>query len=885
MSKMKGFVLDASGSAKIQTGNRLGEMAQKLWDNGKRALPHGVCAYIGTGGHTSFGGFGPFSRYAGLLQDHVTSAEVVLANGTLTTASATENPDLFWALRGAGASYGIVTQWTFSTLAAPPTVISYHVEYDKLIVTADQAKALLKKWQTIALAAPDNLSVICTVAKQVPVYGKKLYLQFRGTYYGTEANFKALSSTWSSTYSPGNFTYKVNNWYDGLVALGGSLDTSKPRTSINFFAKSIFAKSAITDSQWDRLFKLIGDEGISNDVDWFIEFDRYGGAVSKQAPDYTAFAHRDALISMQFYGGITTDPLPADGIPFITKLANAVDTNPKAAYANYVDPSLTPAQWKQQYFAGHYRRSLDVCYFTLRSTTTVDSLLFELESIMPKRTSARLAKGKKRVKVDEEEAYDDPEHDTDFELSESEQEEEHKPPPRKRQHTAAKLTRQVIRKKQVRGKQGLLADLINMPVDIFTELDAFISPERFYELAPLFGDHRTDEAALIQRQAQMLSGFLGACALDRMQELDDMKVARLSEIKRRLEEMGWSDEDMTFDWRYANRSEWENLVWQPKPLTDRTWANIRPKLIPLLEANREKRLALERDARKHLRRSRLLELVLGIKSKNYLALEFKVQYPVPSASLPPISTSYEPPFPDLVSTLDWPILNELYETDATVAEMEDKFEKHREEIEALIADWASTAQAHCIGLLRTGPQVRGDILRPTAIVYDDGSDPLINFSDDLKRLLRADSFFYKTRSFGYPVKEPLTYGGVFSSDSSRESSFVQQLSGVPSQSSLNMDQICLHREAQEVARVILADMGRPDASYLEMTAVGANFVCGRCHDADHMTWEQLIQHYVQRNEVYNCIQEVLPLFNAEMVYNNVHDPELFTDRPLVKYFS
>ncbi|CAE6516964.1 unnamed protein product [Rhizoctonia solani] len=356
LSEMKSLTLDASGSAKIQTGNRLGDIATKLWNNGQRALPHGVCPYVGSGGHTAFGGFGPFSRYAGLLHDRVTSAEVVLANGTLTTASATENADLFWALRGAGASYGIVTEWTFSTLAAPPTVISYRVNYTTTVLTTQQTKELLKNWQNIALSAPDNLSVICTVGRVRPIGGPNLYLEFRGTYYGTETEFSTLSSNWSSIYSPGNLTVKVNNWYDGLVALSGPLSTSEPEASINFFAKSIFTKSVVTTAQWDRLFDFIDEEGYTVDVDWFIELDRYGGAVSKQARDHTAFAHRDAVISLQFFAGITADPFPADGVSYLSKLAAAVDPNPKAAYVNYVDPTLNPAQWKQQYYAGHYPR-------------------------------------------------------------------------------------------------------------------------------------------------------------------------------------------------------------------------------------------------------------------------------------------------------------------------------------------------------------------------------------------------------------------------------------------------------------------------------------------------------------------------------------------------
>lgn len=95
LSAMKNISLSGS-SAVVQTGNLLGEVATYLWENGQLALPHGTCPTVGTGGHTSYGGYGPFSRMAGLLMDRVISAEVVLANGTSVTASNSSNPDLFW---------------------------------------------------------------------------------------------------------------------------------------------------------------------------------------------------------------------------------------------------------------------------------------------------------------------------------------------------------------------------------------------------------------------------------------------------------------------------------------------------------------------------------------------------------------------------------------------------------------------------------------------------------------------------------------------------------------------------------------------------------------------------------------------------------------------
>ena len=82
--------------ATVQTGNRLGDVGVSLWNNGQRALPHGTCPNVGSGGHTSYGGYGFLSRFGGLLLDRVVSAEVVLANGTVVTASKDSHADLFW---------------------------------------------------------------------------------------------------------------------------------------------------------------------------------------------------------------------------------------------------------------------------------------------------------------------------------------------------------------------------------------------------------------------------------------------------------------------------------------------------------------------------------------------------------------------------------------------------------------------------------------------------------------------------------------------------------------------------------------------------------------------------------------------------------------------
>lgn len=71
-------------------------MALEIYKQAGRALAHGTDPQVGVGGQTSFGGYGFVSRKWGLLLDQVVKAEVVLANGSIVDASATENRELFW---------------------------------------------------------------------------------------------------------------------------------------------------------------------------------------------------------------------------------------------------------------------------------------------------------------------------------------------------------------------------------------------------------------------------------------------------------------------------------------------------------------------------------------------------------------------------------------------------------------------------------------------------------------------------------------------------------------------------------------------------------------------------------------------------------------------
>lgn len=101
-------------------------------------------ARVGVGGHVLHGGQGYSSHTYGLFLDFLVEADIVLATGDLVTTSETQNPDLFWALRGAGMSFGIVTSLKFNTFEAPPENVLFYYPY---YWNQTQARAGWDAWQ------------------------------------------------------------------------------------------------------------------------------------------------------------------------------------------------------------------------------------------------------------------------------------------------------------------------------------------------------------------------------------------------------------------------------------------------------------------------------------------------------------------------------------------------------------------------------------------------------------------------------------------------------------------------------------------------------------------------------------------------------------------
>lgn len=153
LSPMKGVHVDPRArTARVEGGATWGDLDHETQPFGL-AAPGGVISTTGVAGLTLGGGFGWLRRKYGLSCDSLLSADVVTAAGQLATASETENADLFWALRGGGGNFGVVTSFQFRLYPVGPAVMAALVFYP-----IEAAAQVLRGWRDVMAKAPDEIS-------------------------------------------------------------------------------------------------------------------------------------------------------------------------------------------------------------------------------------------------------------------------------------------------------------------------------------------------------------------------------------------------------------------------------------------------------------------------------------------------------------------------------------------------------------------------------------------------------------------------------------------------------------------------------------------------------------------------------------------------------
>ncbi len=154
LSPMRAVHVDPKAhTARVQAGATVADVDHETQAFGL-AVPNGVVSTTGVGGLTLGGGFGRLSRKYGLTADNLLSADVITADGALVTASADENPDLFWAIRGGGGNFGIATSFEFKLHQVGPDVL-----FGPIVYPIEDAAEVLRNYRDFATSAPYECSV------------------------------------------------------------------------------------------------------------------------------------------------------------------------------------------------------------------------------------------------------------------------------------------------------------------------------------------------------------------------------------------------------------------------------------------------------------------------------------------------------------------------------------------------------------------------------------------------------------------------------------------------------------------------------------------------------------------------------------------------------
>ncbi len=162
LSLMKGIRIDPEARmVSAQAGVLLGELDQATQAFGL-AVPAGIVTHTGLAGLTLGGGIGWLMRKYGLTVDQLLSVDMVTANSELVKASESENPDLFWGIRGAGGNFGIVTEFTFRLNPVGPIVLAGPIFWPM-----DESGQVLRFYRDWITDAPDDLTTI-VVHRRIP---------------------------------------------------------------------------------------------------------------------------------------------------------------------------------------------------------------------------------------------------------------------------------------------------------------------------------------------------------------------------------------------------------------------------------------------------------------------------------------------------------------------------------------------------------------------------------------------------------------------------------------------------------------------------------------------------------------------------------------------
>ena len=324
-----------------------------LWSDVDAATqPHGLAVtgghvtHTGVAGLTLGGGIGHLMRKLGLTIDNLLSAQIVTADGRALRASATESPDLFWAIRGGGGNFGIATEFEFKLLPVGPTVLGGLAFW-----AAEKGPELMPRYRELCARCPDEVTTLLVYLHAPPFDFVPPEVRLKPGYAVVVAgtNVAVAEETMKPIRAFGPPLFDIIGPMPYLM-LQSMFDPALPHGTQTYF-KAHYIHD-LSDAVMQRIHSHTAKMPPGRSQFFMVQM---GGAVSRVPEDETAFGGRSAAFQTLLIG-IWDDAAEKPGrLQWVRDFWSALEPYAKGAYVNLSDDQ-DESSLRVTYGAGKYAR-------------------------------------------------------------------------------------------------------------------------------------------------------------------------------------------------------------------------------------------------------------------------------------------------------------------------------------------------------------------------------------------------------------------------------------------------------------------------------------------------------------------------------------------------
>jgi FAD/FMN-containing dehydrogenase len=355
LSAMRAVSVDpVERTALVQGGALWGDVDHETQAHGL-ATPGGIVSHTGVGGVSLGGGIGWLMRKYGLTVDNLVEAEVVTAAGEIVRASAHEHPDLFWALRGGGGNFGVVSTFRFALHPVGPTVVAGPVFW-----AAEDTTEVLRFYGDFVTDAPDELGTIVRLGTipRLPAIAEDLH--FRPAI--------AVASCYAGPVEEGERAVRaLREFGTPLVDLVGptpyvdhqsGIDDTVPHGWHYYWKATSLARLSdeVIDIVAAQIYRATSPRS-------YVAIFHMGGAVRRVAWDATAYPGRDVNHNMTIdavWLPEEDDAVRAPEIAWARAFFDALEPHRAGVYVNFLDADDDTTRVHEAYGDATYRRLAEV---------------------------------------------------------------------------------------------------------------------------------------------------------------------------------------------------------------------------------------------------------------------------------------------------------------------------------------------------------------------------------------------------------------------------------------------------------------------------------------------------------------------------------------------